>query len=183
MPRIPLLKPRKKSRRYPIKRDQYGRSARQRAFRAFDEGKRPDEVTQMVEISLSTARRYFADWKKLPQNIGIRYRIGKAALKKHEGFSATMIRTLADDLGMSEGEVIERLEKPWGLKQLMMGEWPNYRMEKVKNEREARLQAALMLIVLIEQTEMTAEEIAEVTSRLIKEYRRDGIDPRGQERA
>ncbi len=37
------IKLRAKSRKYPIKRDEYGRTARQRAFAAFGEGKKPAE--------------------------------------------------------------------------------------------------------------------------------------------
>jgi hypothetical protein len=58
-----------RSGRYSIKRDEYGRSARQRAFNAFDDGKWPAEVAKLVGISQRTARRYFADWKKIRQSL------------------------------------------------------------------------------------------------------------------
>jgi len=113
--------------------------------------------------------RYFGDWKKLPQNLGVRYHIAKAALKNHPEFSGTMIESVATYLGRSEEEVIVRLEKPWGLKQLLMGEWPNYAKEKRKSERESRLQDALKLIALIEHSEMTPKEITAVFNTLIRE--------------
>jgi len=166
---ISLPKLRKKSRKYPIKRDEYGRSARHGAFDAFDEGKRPSEVARMVGISPRTAYRYFADWKKLPKNLGLSYRIAKTALKNHPEFSERTIRSAASYLDMSEAEVIERLERPWGLKQLMMGKWPNERREEMKSEREARLESALELVVFAEHSGVTTEEITAVIDRTIKE--------------
>ena len=106
------IKLKKKSRKYPIKRDEYGTSARQRAFEAFDQGKRPAEVALMVGISLRTACRYFSDWKKLPKNSELLYRIAKAGLKNELGFPEHVITTLAAKLGLSEEEVRVLLQKP-----------------------------------------------------------------------
>ena len=151
---------RKKSRKYPIKRDEYGRSAWQRAFEAFDAGKRPAEVTQIVQITLRTACRYFADWKKLPTNLEESHRLMKAVRRSHGEFSAETIKMLATYFDMPEEEVIARLQKPWGLKQLLMGKWPNYAREERKSRAESRLEAALQLVGLVEHTSgMTPKEI------------------------
>jgi len=115
------IKLKKKSRKYPIKRDEYGTSARQRAFDDFDRGKRPAEVALVEGISLRTACRYFADWKKMRPNMRLTYRLHKAVLKSNDEFSEQLIEAIAANLGMSREEVIMRLQKPWGLKQLLMG--------------------------------------------------------------
>ena len=52
----------RKERKYPVKRDVFGDSARKRAFELFDKGKLPSQAAQLVDISKITARRYFADW-------------------------------------------------------------------------------------------------------------------------
>jgi len=165
------IKLKKKSRKYPVKRDQYGRSARQRAFDAFDRGMRPAEVSQRVGISPRTACRYFADWKKLPKNLDRRYRVAKAVHKGAHEFSEQTIKSLAGELGMSEEEAIERLQKPWGLKQLLMGKWPNYAREKRQSKHESRLQAALKLIRLYEVAGVPPERIIEELDRLKAESR------------
>jgi len=67
---MPIFRFRNKGRKYPIKKDEYGRSARKRAFAAFNSGARPADVASEVGISLQTACRYFSDWKKLPKNVG-----------------------------------------------------------------------------------------------------------------
>lgn len=163
------IKLKTKSRKYPIKRDEYGRTARQRAFAAFQEGKRPAEVSRMAGIRLSTACRYFADWKKLPANVDIRYKLLKVMRKSDGEFSEKTIRMLATNLGMPEEEVIDRLHKPWGLKQLLMGEWPNYAREERQSERERRLQAALNLINFIEHSGMELDKIKALITKLIDE--------------
>ena len=170
------IKLKRKSRKYPIKRDEYGTSARQRAFEAFDHGKRPAEVAPMVEVSLRTACRYFADWKKQPNNLELRYRITKTAMKNVSGFSEQTIKILATGLSMSEEEVISRLQKPWGLKQLLMGKWPNYRRERVQSEQESRLRAALNLINYIESCGMPLKEIEKEIDKLIGEARKRKAD-------
>ena len=128
MRKIGLRMPRlARKRKHPIKRDDLGRSARQRAFKAFKGGSTPAQVATMVPISVRTARRYYADWKKLPQNVEIRYRSLRVARKHHSGFSQELAGLLGAKLGMPEAEVAERLERPWGLKQLLMGKWPDRR--------------------------------------------------------
>jgi hypothetical protein len=141
-----LPKLRKRSRKYPIRRDECGRSARQRAFKAFDRGKRPSEVAQIVGISPRTAYRYFSDWKKLPRNLELRYRMMRTVRKGSPEFSQKTVDLLSSSLEMSEEEVMERLDRPWGLKQLLMGKWPDHRREREQSEAELRLRAALRFI-------------------------------------
>jgi transposase len=170
------IKPKKKSRKYPIKRDEYGRSARQRAFDAFDDGQRPAEVRGMVGISLSTACRYFADWKRQPKNLKMRYRIAKAILKNDREFSAETIKSLATGLGMSQEEVIIRLQRPWALKQLLVGNWPNYLREERRSQAESRLEVALNIVHFFEHSGMTTEKVKVELGRLIEEALRDRED-------
>lgn len=159
MLRIPLPKLRKRSRKYPIKRDEFGRSARQRAFEAFDCGKRPGEVVRLVGVSPRTAYRYFADWKKLPRNLELHYRMMKTVRKSSQEFSEETIKSLSTHLEMSQKEVMERLEQPWGLKQLLMGKWPDHYRERVQGETEIRLRVALHLINLIQFRGVPPEKI------------------------
>ncbi len=109
-------------RKYPIKRDKYGRTARQQAFALFDSGKRPAEVAPLVGISTRTARRYFADWKKRREDLEFWYETAKTELR-NDSSADLFVKTLADGLGVSEQEVKERLQKPWAIKQLVTGKW------------------------------------------------------------
>ena len=166
---ILAIKLKRKSRKYPIKKDEYGTSARHRAFDAFDSGQRPAEVSRQVGISVRTACRYYADWKKLPKNLEFRFNVVKKIIKDDPEFSRKTISMLSDCLGMSEEEVILRLQKPWGLKQLMKGDWPNYRRQKAQSQQEARLMAALDLVRFAEFCGMPPGDIRDVVKKLIDE--------------
>lgn len=75
----------------------------------------------------------------------------KTARKSNREFSKETMESLSAYLEMSEEEIMERLEKPWGLKQqLLMGKWPNHRQEREQIEAEIRLRVALKLINLLE---------------------------------
>jgi len=168
------IKLKKKSRKYPIKRDEYRRSARRRAFEAFDYGKRPAEVALMVAISLKTACRYFADWKKQPGDLRLTYRMHKAMLKDDDEFSQQVIKAVAANLGMSEEEVVTRLQRPWGLKQLLLGKWPNYIREERRSQAESRLEAALNIVGFVEHSGMTPGKVKAELGRLIDEALKGG---------
>ena len=67
-------------------------------------------------------------------------------MKGHSEFSEAVIDMLATSLEMPREEVIVRMQKPWGLLQVMKGEWPNYRLERQRTGIEERLLAALQVI-------------------------------------
>jgi len=116
----------KKGRKYPIKHDELGKSARGRSFEAFDRGLRPMQVSRELGINRRTAYRYFADWKKRPNNVEARYRILKSALKSHPELREEIAREIALREGVTAEEALERLQKPWAIKQLVSGKWaPN----------------------------------------------------------
>lgn len=148
-----------KRRRYPIKRDIFQMTARQWAFFYFDRGLRPSEVAPEAGISTRTARRYYAHWKKLPPAHISNYKVFSELMKNNDEIRQQIIDKVANNLGMSREEVIQRLQKPWGIKQLVMGRWPNYRRQEEQRKTEVRLEAALKLVMLFEQSEMTPEQI------------------------
>jgi hypothetical protein len=155
----------KKRRKYPIKRDEFGDSARRRAF---DEGLRPAQVIREVEISLRTACRYFADWKKHRPKLEARYYVFKKLLKSQGELSERTVRMLSEALHMSVEEAVWRLQRPWGLKQLLMGRWPNHVREARQSEAESRLLAALRIVRAIELWGLTPERQRRVVERVVK---------------
>ena len=74
----------------------------------------------------------------------------KTVRKSNGDFSQKTVDLLSTCLEMSEEEVMERLEKPWGLKQLLMGKWLDHRQEREQSEAELRLRAALSFIDFME---------------------------------
>lgn len=131
-------------RKHPIKRDEDGRSVRQRAFDLFSDGCRPAQVFRTLPISLRTACRYFEDFKKLHNRVP--YSAIRKWMKDHPEFKESVIDMLAISLEMSREEVISRLSKPYGLMVAMKGAWPNYKLSRQRTEIEERLLAALTIV-------------------------------------
>ncbi len=108
-------------RKHPIKCDEYGRSARKRAFDRFDRGERPSQVASEVGISALTAYRYYQSWKKCPQDFELCYKLMKEARKTFRVWPEGFARSLSEVIGIAPKRVAEELEKPWGLKRLLLG--------------------------------------------------------------
>jgi uncharacterized protein with von Willebrand factor type A (vWA) domain len=123
-----------KWREYPIKRDEYGRSLRQQAFAFFDNGYRPAQVykQQLVAASQKTLFRYFEDWKKKVHKVP--YSHITKLMKQNPEFSEYVIKMLADYFNVSAEQVILRMQKPWGLMQLLKAEFPSERIRRSRSK-------------------------------------------------
>ena len=169
----------RKKRKYPIKKNKYGWSNRYRSMLCFDNGMTPAQVAAASdgEISLRTACRYYAQWKKRPRDLEHMYRVIKEVLKRHPAFSETLLKNTADRLGLPLDELKERLEEPWGLKRLLLGRWPEQVDEskdrptsKDKYKQLVRFKAAFTLLYLYEVRNVPIEKIMEVLEKLDEQY-------------
>jgi len=151
-----------KSRKYPIKRDEDGLSARKQAFDLFDRGYRPARIykEELVSVSLKTLFRYFEDWKKLRHRVS--YSTLKQYIKENPEFKEEVVKRLADYFGVLPEQIVLRMRKPWGLMQLMKGELPDIRLEVVRSGIEDRLEAALRLIYLGKLFKNSPDQINQV---------------------
>ena len=104
-----------KSRKYPIKYDEYGRSARQQAFELFGEGYRPAQICEenLIPVPIKTLFRYFEDWKKQKHRTSLS--ILKKYMKERPEFSEQYIKMLADYYEVPPEDIIVRMQKPWGI--------------------------------------------------------------------
>ena len=139
-----------KRRDYPIKRDEYGRSARQQAFDLFTEGYRPSKIFKenLIPVPIKTLFRYYEDWKKQKHRTSLS--LIKKWIKEDREFSEKVIRMLADYFEVSPQDIILRLQKPWGIMRLTKGELPDKKLERSRNEAEERLEGALRLMYFTE---------------------------------
>lgn len=164
-------------RRYPIKRDERGLSARSRAFDLFDLDLRPKEVSKKVGISPATACRYYQSWKKAGgKNFRALYGPIAHNIKKNLEVSDAAIQTLAEYYGISPQEIIVLAQKPWGVMRLLKGEWPNRRLDKLYKEQDKRLYSALKWIRILEAIGEDIELISEVMDRVADQVKRAGED-------
>jgi len=117
-----------KWRKYPVRRDDDGRSLRQQAFRLFDKGFRPAKIykQRMIAAKLRTLFRYFEDCKRNKKRLS--YQTLRKRMKEIPEFTDDVIKALLEKLKMPIEEVQKRLIMPWGLKEALKGEWPDYRL-------------------------------------------------------
>lgn len=102
-----------KWRDYPIKRDEYGRSARRQAFDLFSEGYRPAQIFKgglVPAASMKTLLRYFEDWKKK------KHRSSRSTLRKimknNPEFTDNYMQMMADYFEVSPEAILARMQRP-----------------------------------------------------------------------
>jgi hypothetical protein len=156
----------KKTRKYPIKRNEFGESARQQAFTLFSNGFRPAQIfrDKMVPVKKTTLFRYHSDWKKL-KNVPP-YSVFRKLRKNHPEIADDNIKMLAEELKISEEEVVVLWSKPWGVKQLLSGEWPRTDRAEIQGKIQRRLVASLEIIRLGEIYGNDPEQVADVLTEI-----------------
>jgi hypothetical protein len=166
---------RKEKRKYPIIRDEQGKTIRARCFEAFDKGLRPAEVTRKLSINPKTAYQYHYQWKKLPENFEEEYQILRKYLKERPEARNYIIRTLSRELGMPEYKIKLWLESPWGLKQIKSGKWRRILERERKIEESKIYRACRLMIEGFRYKGLTWDEIIENLQGLVdRKSRRKG---------
>ncbi len=108
----------KKRRRYPIKRDDYGKSARTRCFEMFEDGLPLPEIARRAGVSKPTVYTYHSQWKKHPHmDVQLSYLNG--LLRRENPERERTIELLARTLGISKEDLETALSKPYGLRSLL----------------------------------------------------------------
>lgn len=135
----------RKSRKYPIKRDQEGFSLRARYFELFRQGKRPVEVAEELKADEATVFRYFRDWKKLGHNFDQFYAYVNSLLNSKSPDRDKHIDLFAQVLGVSKEQFEAILAQPHGLKQLMTGKLYMPAHADADHKRHIVLELALLM--------------------------------------
>jgi hypothetical protein len=162
----------KDRRKYPIQRDEDGRSLRQRCFALFKQGKKSKEVALILRMKLSTACRYHSEWNRNPPALDDMYKYLKKELKKKGELSPKIIGMIGKALGIPEWEALRMVSKPYGLKQLIMGDLLRQRKKQSYHTQEQRLEAALSLVVLHERSGIPIEWIIREMKKLTQMARK-----------
>ena len=158
-----------KPRKYPIKYDEFGRSARKQALEFFDKGRMPEEVEQELDdIPLLTARRYYYQWKKLPKDLDASYRLLKSMLKSSPRAMQEMVEDFTQKTSMTEDEVLAELQKPWAFRRLVLGWWADKVRISQRDRIMRRLQAAAHMVYIFECAGIPPEKITEALMKLHK---------------
>lgn len=148
---ILMLTPNKanrESQKNPPKRAMSSRSMRQQAFMAFDLGVRATDVTEIIDLSQTTAFRYYQQWKKLPPFLETKYKVARRCFRKLNHKDRRKIaQILAQELGTWEGEVSAHMRKPWAIKQIVTGEWRQWSVNSTDGRPRTVLNKAVQVLL------------------------------------
>jgi hypothetical protein len=111
---------RKKRRKYPVKLDEKGRSARSRCFEMFRDNTPLSEIAKIVGVKIETVRRYHQQWKKNPNFEG-QHAYFKELLKRTAPHRERTIELCARACRITKEETETVLSQPHGLRRLMSG--------------------------------------------------------------
>ena len=109
---------RKRSRKYPIIRDEYGQSARSRAFELFEDGVQLNEISEEVGIKIQTVYKYHQQWMKNP-HIEQQLKYFGELFKKTAPERNKSIDLFASACRITPDELEAILAKPHGLRSLL----------------------------------------------------------------
>src|SRR5512136_946054 len=107
---------RRKHRKYPVHRDEYGKSLRARCFTLFGEGQRPVEVAAEFKSRESTVFRYFRDWQQSDRTFEQKYAYVRELFKKTNSERDKNIESYAGICGIEKEELETILSQPYGLR-------------------------------------------------------------------
>jgi hypothetical protein len=135
----------KKSRKYPIKRDNEGRSLRARCFELFEQGKRPAEVAEELKMNEATAFRYFRDWRRIGPNFDKYYDYIKNLFMKTVPDRDRNIELFTIFCGISKEEFEAILTRPHGLRRFLAGKFYFPVQANVDHKRCITLELAILM--------------------------------------
>lgn len=135
----------KKSRKYPIKRDEEGLSLRARCFELFEQGKRPVAVAEELKMKEATVFRYFRDWKQLGPNFELEYAYVRSLFRKTALDRDKNIELFARACGIEKEQLETNIAQPHGLRRLMTGKFYFPAHADADHIRHMALKLALMI--------------------------------------
>jgi len=113
---------RKKRRKYPIKRDEKGKSARSRCFEMFEEQISLREIAERMGVQINTVEKYYQQWKKNPK-LEQQLAYFKELLKKTAPDRERTIELIAKICRIPKEQVETILHQPHGLRRILTGKF------------------------------------------------------------
>ena len=165
---------RKRRRRSRAVRGESKKSIRQTCFDAFDQGERPAALARRLRLKPRTALTYYQQWKKAGSRHAERYALMKLLKKAAPEMTLEAVTRLAQLLEVPPEAVVERWQKPWGIKKLMLGDWGYRTVEEIRTEAETRLYNALEFLDLQERLGASLLEIHQALDEIRASHQGDG---------
>ena len=167
---MPMFGRKKRKRKYPIKRDEFGRSARSRCFEMFDDNIPLPDIAEALGLKIETVYTYHRQWKKDPE-FDKAYAYLKRVLDKRAPDREPTLKLVAKISGMDKKEFETLLQKPHGLKRLMMGKIYFPKQSDADHRRYVALEIA-MLIFNHTNGKGGIEDVYHAFERWLDEYKK-----------
>jgi hypothetical protein len=111
---------RKKGRKYPVVRDETGKSARSRCFKMFADQVPLDEIAGLVDVKPETVRRYYLQWRQEPVHRE-GYAYARHLFARVNPRRDSNLELFARAWGITREQLEIVLSQPHGLRRLMTG--------------------------------------------------------------
>ena len=111
---------RKKRRKYPFKRDEYGKSARQWCFQMFADGVPLQEIIAMADVTKETVYKYHQQWLK-DSNFKAQISYMKTLLDKANPRRQETVDIFAMLMGVDKETIEAKLLESHGLRRMLSG--------------------------------------------------------------
>jgi hypothetical protein len=166
----------RKSRRYPIQRDEKGHSLRERCFSLFLEGKLPPEVMVLLHMKKETVYRYYRDWLKCDPYFDSHYTFTSRLFNKTNPEREKNIELFSTSLGISKEEFEAVLSRPHGLHQLMKGKlyFPAY--AEADHKMHIAIKLGLLMADHLVKKKGSYEDVYFALEHLLKKLQRERED-------
>jgi len=135
----------KKSRKYPIRRNERGLSLRARCFELFEQNKRPAAVGEELKMEETTVCRYFRDWKRLDPSFELQYTYVQSLFKKTAPDREKNIELFARACGIPKEQFETILSQPHGLRRFMTGKFYFPAHANADHKRSMAMELALLI--------------------------------------
>ena len=135
---------RTKRRKYPIIRDETGKSARQRCFEMFEEQVSFREIAAATGAKLDTVYRYHHQWSKNP-GIETSIKYFKKQLHPLAPDRERQIELFAQAYGISKEQFEMILHQPHGLRRLFSGKYYSPKHADIAHKNYVSMELALLI--------------------------------------
>jgi hypothetical protein len=142
--RLPRLFRTRKHRKYPVKRDERGRSARSRCFEMFADNVPLDQIARDVGIKPETVGRYRLQWRR--DRVSIQgYAYARSLFARANPHRDGNLELFARAWGITKEQLEDTLSQPHGLRRLMTGKIYAPAHEAADRKRHMALELAMLI--------------------------------------
>jgi hypothetical protein len=170
--RIPKIPGFKRRRKYPVRRDEYGKSARKRCFEMFEDEYSLTEVIAAANVPKTTVYKYHQQWLKDP-HIEKQIAYLKPMLARGNPNRDKQINQMVLSLGIEREKVEALLASPYGLQRLLTFKtvFPGHEIEYYK--RYMSLTLGMLMADHLLTNKGRFEDIYYAFAQLMNRYRQD----------